>query len=183
MDGITSYPHLALWGATNAPERIPMPLIRRFAKVVIVGELDQAARVKLLKQFTGYLPISPDFPEAAWEDAAQRLDGAVGDIVRKVVDHLWREKMSAFVSAKPREAEALVHRLNNGSKFQVAKFTADQRRDLHTLLRPHVEVRPADVLGSIDRHLDNVAIRAEIETAVSTYTRAREFLAGLQKAA
>lgn len=183
MDGITTYPNLALWGATNAPERIPMPLIRRFAKVLIVGELDQAARIKLLKQFTGYLPVAQDFADAAWEDAATRLAGATGDIVRKVVDHLWREKMSTFVATKPVEAERLLQSLNNGTKFQVSKFDGDQRRRFHAKLRPHVEVRPEDVLRSIDTHLGNFAIRAEIETAVQTYERARLFVAGLQKAA
>jgi len=119
MDGITTYPYLALWGATNAPERIPMPLIRRFAKVVIVGELDQEARVKLLQQFMSYLPLAGFTNGGAWEKAAQRLEGAVGDIIRKVVDLLWREKMTQFVELHPEEAENLVSHLNMSGKFEV----------------------------------------------------------------
>jgi hypothetical protein len=90
MDGIVQYPHIAVWAATNRPERIPMPMIRRFSKVAIVGELDQADRVKLLKHFVGFLPVAEDFPEQAWQDAAQLLVGAVGDTVRKVADYVWR---------------------------------------------------------------------------------------------
>lgn len=176
MDGITSYPSLALWGATNNPERIPMPLIRRFSKVVIVGELTQEDRVALLKQFCGYLPISSDFTDSAWEDAAKRLDGAVGDIVRKVVDGIWREKMSKFVSNHPSEAEIALAFLSDTDRFSIGKFTPEKRAKFHKLISPYVQVRPSDLLGSITIHLNNMAIKSEIQTAVSTYTAARKFL-------
>lgn len=183
MDGITSYPNLALWGATNHPERIPMPLIRRFAKVIIVGELDQDARVTLLKQFSGTLPISKQFTEDHWQECAGMLEGAVGDIVRKVADHLWREKMSDFVANEPKEAEALVEFLNEGGKFSVADFASFQRTELNNRLRPFVEVTPEDMVRSIKVHLDNIAIQQEIASCVATYTHARQFLSGLNAVA
>jgi len=177
MDGITSYPNLCLWGATNNPDRIPMPLIRRFSKVVIVGELTQKDRVALLKHFVGYLPICPDFPEQAWQDAAQKLDGAVGDIIRKVVDQLWREKMSWFVNNNRREAESVLETLNEGGqRFQIKDFDRTRRAKLHEKLRPFVQVKPQDLMTSVDLHLDNIAIRSEIETAKATYEAARKFL-------
>jgi hypothetical protein len=179
MDGITSYPNLAVWGATNHPERIPMPLLRRFAKVVIVGELSQEDRVRLLKQFTGYLPIANEFPEAAWQDAAKKLEGTVGDHVRKCVDSLWREKMSWFVTNHKKEAEGVLKSLSNGTRFNVAEFTSEHRAKMHTKLRPFVAVRPEDLMRSIDQHLGNIAIRTEIQSAVETYENARKFLVGL----
>ena len=97
MDGILQYPHIAVWAATNHPERIPMPMLRRFSQVVIVGELDQPDRIKLLQHFIGFLPIAEDFSEQVWADAANRLEGAVGDTIRKVADHIWREKMTWLV--------------------------------------------------------------------------------------
>lgn len=182
MDGITTYSNLALWGATNHPERIPMPLIRRFAKVVVVGELSQEDRVKLLKQFTGYLPVAKEVTDEVWEDAAKRLDGAVGDVVRKVVDHLWRQKMSDFVSQHSDRAEELLKFLReDGTVFQIGNFTAARRAALHERLRPYVEVRASDLTESIDTHLGNIAIRTEIETSVETYTRARKFLSAVNQ--
>jgi len=181
MDGITSYPSLCLWGATNNPDRIPMPLIRRFSKVVIVGELTQEDRVRLLKQFVGYLPLCSDFAEEAWQEAATKLDGAVGDIIRKVVDQLWREKMSWFVSNHRKEAEGVLATLNEGGqRFQVKDFDAKKRAKLHEKLRPYFQVRPKDLLDSVDSHLQNLAIRSEIETAKATYEAARKFLSNVE---
>lgn len=51
MDGIVDYPGISLWGATNNPEKIPMPMIRRFNLVEIVGELQSEDRIKLLQMF------------------------------------------------------------------------------------------------------------------------------------
>ena len=178
MDGITTYPHLALWGATNHPERIPMPLVRRFARVVVVGELEQADRVKLLKQFVGFLPVSPAFQDQAWEDSALLLDGAVGDIIRKVADQVWREKMSGFVTDNPDEAERLIKHLNRDGKFQVAHFNERERHQFQQELRPYVEVNPGDVNRAIESHLSNIAIQQEIETCKQTYAMARRFVEG-----
>lgn len=178
MDGITSYPNLSLWGATNHPERIPMPLIRRFSKVVIVGELSQDDRVKLLQQFLAYLPCAPTLTNGVLTEAASRLDGAVGDIMRKVVDHVWRAKMSHFVNTQPEAAGVVLELLNEGGqKFHPSKFTSEKREKMHEMMRPFVEVQPQDLLDSVDLHLNNIAIRNEIQTAKMIYENARQFLA------
>jgi hypothetical protein len=179
MDGILQYPHIAVWAATNHPERIPMPMIRRFSKVAVVGELDQADRIKLLKHFVGFLPIAEDFSDQAWADAAQKLEGAVGDTVRKVADYVWREKMSWLVDTHPDEAEKLIAMLNEKEQFHLSRFSSDRRAILHHKIRAHVAVQPKDVLASVDLHLDNIAVRSEIETAKETYARAKMFLAGV----
>lgn len=178
-DGILQYPHIALWAATNHPERIPMPMIRRFSKVAIVGELDQADCIKLLKHFVGFLPIDADFSDQAWQDAAKKLDGAVGDTIRKVADYIWREKMTWLVDNHPEQAEKLVALLNEKEQFQLSHFDAVRRKILHGRIREHVTVKPKDVLESVDLHLANVAIRSEIDTAKETYARAKMFLAGI----
>jgi hypothetical protein len=181
MDGIVQYPHIAVWAATNHPERIPMPMIRRFNKVAIVGELDAADRVKLLKHFMGFLPIHEGFSEAEWLSLAEPLEGAVGDVIRKIADDLWRQKMTRFVSDHPGVAKDLVALLNRTHQFQLSKFDQAQRKELTEKLRPYVSVTPPDVRESIDLHLSNVAIRAEIETAVETYKRAKVMLAGIKR--
>ena len=182
MDGITTYPNLALWGATNHPERIPMPLIRRFSKVIIVGELTQEDRVALLKQFLAYLPCSPEMTDEILDGAAQALKGAVGDIMRKVVDNVWREKMSHFVSNHVEAADKVLAMLNSdGQKFHPSKFTPEKRKAMFDIMSPYVQVVPEDLLRSIERHITNIAIQNEIRTAVSVYDNARQFLAALDK--
>jgi hypothetical protein len=182
MDGITTYPNLALWGATNHPERIPMPLIRRFSKVIIVGELNQADRIALLKQFLAFLPCSPEMTDEIIDGAAQALQGAVGDIVRKVVDNVWREKMSYFVSNYPEAAEKVLSILNSdGQKFHPSKLTQETRQAMFKVMSSCVQVTPEDLLRSIEKHITNIAIRNEISTAVSVYDNARQFLAAIEK--
>ncbi len=179
MDGILQYPHIAVWAATNHPERIPMPMIRRFSKVAIVGELDQTDRIKLLKHFVGFLPIAEDFSDQAWADAAEKLEGAVGDTIRKIADYVWREKMTWLVDNHPGQAETLLAFLDEKEQFQLSRFDGARRAVLHGKIRTHMSVQPKDVLESVDLHLNNIAIRSEIETAKETYARSKMFLAGI----
>ena len=178
MDGVVEYPQLSVIAATNSPERIPMPMIRRFSKVLIVGELDQDHRKKLLKQFIDYLPIS-EFPEHAWEDIAKKLDGSTGDVIRKVVDHVWRTKISSFVKSQPKEATKLIDALNKDEKFDIKNFDSKRRQNFKNMLRPYVSVDPNDVDESVNMHLRNVAIHNEIQEARRVYREARDFLAAL----
>lgn len=176
MDGVVQYPHLSVWGTTNVPDRIPMPMIRRFNKVLIVGELDTNDRVHLLRTFIeGFMPTH-NFADDIWVSQANRLEGATGDVMRKVVDHIWREKMTTFVRTKPEAAQKSIDWLNRSQKFQVAEFTAKDRNEFKGMLKEHVAVTPTDLSSSITLHLDNVAVQAEIRTAVETYRRSREFL-------
>lgn len=181
MDGVVHYPHISVWGATNHPDRMPMPCIRRFSKVLIVGELTQADRVTLLKGFAGHMAMEP-IADHLWDALAKKLEGATGDVLRKVVDHVWRTKMTAFVHAKPAEAKKVLASLANGTKFSIAEFTAEKRAAFHAVIREHKEavLTGDDLARSIDQHLDNVAIHNEIKTAVDTYTKARAFLSAIQ---
>jgi AAA+ superfamily predicted ATPase len=182
MDGVVHYPRITIWGATNNIERIPMPMIRRFSKVAIVGELDQAERVHALRHFAEHMPTL-DYTDQAWEAQAKRLAGATGDVIRKVVDHVWREKMSRFVDQKPEAAEAVRRWLNAGDqKFTISEFTTEKRSEFKKILGSHVAIAPGDIDRSIEFHLDNVAIHHEIETAVRTYEGARQFLAKIREA-
>jgi hypothetical protein len=181
MDGVVQYPHLSLWGCTNHLDRIPPPLLRRFSKVLLVGELSQVDRVNLLKQFVGFMPYE-GFDEADWNHAARKLEGAVGDVVRKVVDHLWRAKMTAFVKGHPTVAENMLKSLApKGEKFDLLTFDAKRRRDFHEVLRHHVVVRPSDLLKSVDLHLNNPAILLDIEVSKRTYENARKTLSILRQ--
>lgn len=179
MDGVVRYPGLSVWGTTNNPERIPVPMIRRFSKVAVVGELSLEDRVQLLKHFAGFMPHKVSDEE--WADFAERLDGATGDIIRKIVDTVWREKMTNFVHEKPEKAKALTEWLNDGTKFDVSEFDGDRREEFKTRLGNHVVIDAKSVSDSVDRALDNMAIVSEIETAKRTYDQARKFLDSIRK--
>jgi len=182
MDGVVHYSRISVWGSTNNVERIPMPMIRRFSKVAIVGELNQADRIQTLRHFVEHMPTT-DYTDQAWEAQATKLTGATGDVLRKVVDFVWRGKISAFVEEQPTEAEALRRWLNpNGEKFTVSGFTAERRAEFKKILEEHVSITPADIDRSIEVHLDNVAIHGEITSAVATYEGARKFLDSVREA-
>lgn len=175
MDGVVHYPNLSVWGATNNPERIPMPMLRRFSKVLVVGELSQEDRINLLKQFINFLPIQ-NFNDEVWKSMALKLEGATGDVVRKVVDHVWRTKMTYFVEHHKKEAYELIDHLNSGEKFKLSDFDEKRKYIFKSKLGKFVHVNPTDLDSSIKIHLRNIAIRSEIETAKETYAKVKKFL-------
>lgn len=179
MDGVVSYPGLSLWGATNFPERIPTALLRRFHRTLLVGELSQEDRIELLKHYVGFMPTS-NFDDKDWQEAASRLDGATGDIVRKVADDIWRRKMSVFTESYPTQANDLVKWLNRSEKFDIQRFSKEDRAELKRKLSQHVFVEPYDVNKCIDTLLQNPSILTEVAVAVNTYNNARELLKNLK---
>ena len=179
MDGVLHYPSLTVWGTTNNPHHIPMPMLRRFSCVLIVGELDQKDRIKLLKQYADYLPVA-EFGEEKWAALAKKLDGATGDVIRKVIDHVWRTKMNWFVRNHKDEARALIDNLNDGEKFDIFNFDSKQRSFFKNKLSQHMTISPEDLEISVDIHLKNVAVHNEIITAKQVYKEAREFLAQIE---
>lgn len=176
MDGVVRYPNLSVWGATNHVHRIPMPMIRRFNKVLVVGELDRSDRADLLKRFTSYMPITSKVTDRDWENWAVKLEGATGDVMRKIADHIWRSKMTTFVSERPDRAEEMVKLLNDGGRFSVDRFGKDDREKFKRELSKYVMVTASDMDQSISDALVNVGIRSEIQTAVATYKSAKEYL-------
>ena len=151
-----------------------MPMIRRFSKVSIVGELSVEDRVKLLKHFADFLPhnIEDEF----WMGMSEKLAGATGDIIRKVIDSVWRDAMTEFVSTNPTRARELVDWLNEDTKFDVASFDRERRKNFKKKLSHNLIIEPEHIEKSVDEALSNVAILTEIETAQETYENARELL-------
>jgi len=180
MDGVVSYPNLSVWGATNNPGRIPMPMLRRFSKVLIVGELSGEDRTHLLKHFVESFLPTKDITKKNWEMYAEMLTGATGDVIRKVADHVWRTAMSDFIEAKPTEAETLMKHLNEGERFEVSTFDSKKRKAFIGKLSEHFAVTNEHIEESIKIHLANIAINQEIKTAVATYKEAHEFLVSLR---
>jgi AAA+ superfamily predicted ATPase len=196
MDGVVEYPHISVWGTTNRAERIPMPMIRRFAKVLIVGELNQEDRVNLLQYFIGFMPVSESYTDKRWKEQAEKLDGATGDVVRKVADHVWRTRLPRFINENPDDAKRMMKVLelhSRGNKFDFSEFDkkiderhyggkeTSKREKFLREFRSVFEIEPEDVDQAIGIALDNVGIINEIETAKTTYAESKKFLAQVKK--
>jgi hypothetical protein len=178
MDGIIQYPGLSVWGATNFPEKIPSAMLRRFSKTSIVGELSQQHRITLLKHFINFMPCK-DFTEQDWEITANKLTGATGNVIRKIADHVWRDKMMEFVNKFSEQASELVAWLNQDGKFDINNFSSDKKEELKNKLLNYIAVDPEYLNRTIDSHLNNLAVKSEIQTAVNTYANAKRILGQL----
>jgi uncharacterized protein YbjQ (UPF0145 family) len=178
MDGIVQYPNITVWAATNHPERMPMPIIRRFSKVLVVGELTSEDRVFLLKRFFSYLPLEA-FGEDDWRSISSQLDGATGDVIRKVVDTVWRSKMAWFTETMPEAAESVKGWLNRNGKFSVADMPPEDRTELIVRLGEHFRVTVREVRAAVEAHMKNVATRTEITAANEVYENARKVVSSL----
>ena len=177
MDGVVNYPNLSIWGATNHPGRIPMAMLRRFNKVLIVGELNQEDRVKLLKMFCGKMPLT-DISDIQWEDWAQALEGATGDVIRKVADNLWRKHMNLFVKKYPIKAEELSKLITEkyGDNFDIDKL---DRIWFKKHLGKHLKINVTEISKAVEETLNNVTIKEEIRTAIRTYAEAKDLLSSI----
>jgi len=195
MDGIVEYPNISVWGTTNHPDKIPMPMIRRFAKLLIVGELDADQRAKLLKHFFANLPLN-EISEESWMAKAERLNGCTGDVIRKVSDHVWREQIAEFISQKPDEADEMIEAIKQINKDRYSRFqqeldgaradeklrgTGKTRRDKFlSEFRRVWSIDEKAIDRAIDSALKNIGIINEIQSAKKTYDDARRFLAVIQ---
>lgn len=178
MDGVVAYPGITVWGATNHPERMPMPIIRRFSKVLIVGELTVEDRAELLKKFLSYLPLD-GMGDADWKSLSTQLEHATGDVVRKIADSVWRTKVQWFVETMPDKAEDAKSWLNRDGRFSVAEFTPEDRKLFVELLGTWFKVSPREIRATVDDHMKNVAVRSEIAAAKETYEKARAVISQL----
>jgi len=178
MDGVVAYPNITVWAASNHPERMPMPIIRRFSKVLIVGELTVQDRADLLKKFFSYLPLEP-FGADDWRAMAAQLEGATGDVLRKVADHVWRSKMQWFVDTMPDKAEDAKSWLNRNGKFTVGEMTKEERALFLELLGGWFKVSVREAKAAVEEHMKNVAVRTEIASAIDTYANAKKVVSSL----
>jgi hypothetical protein len=177
MDGMISYPHISVWGATNALERIPMPMIRRF-KVLIVGELNKQDREDLLKYYVGFLPY--DISDKDFSLAADKLEGATGDIIAKIAESIWREKLTQFTIEDEKAATELTDFLNENEQFNIRDFDDKTRHNFLQKLKKYVLINAKDLDNAIGFALGSIGVRSEIEMAVLTYNAARKFIASLE---
>lgn len=179
MDGIVSYPNISVWGTTNFPEKIPMAMLRRF-KSIIVGELSKEDIVKLLKYYVGtFLPHNISYN--GWERAAEKLSGSTGDVIAKIAESLWRDKLVSFITANKDAAVKLTDFLNKEKPFNIREFDDKSRNNFIQELKKHVCIEEKDLLSTIDSAVKTIGIRTEIDAAIATYANVKKFMSQMEK--
>jgi hypothetical protein len=175
MDGVVAYPGIRIWGATNFPDLIPTPMLRRFARVEIVGEMDQEDREQTLRYYIGnFLPTTEDC-EDKYEGWARGLEGATGDILRKVADDVWRGTVRSLIDVNEDLAEEIVTYLVDtyGERFSAQDLSDEDRELIKEMMGEH-KVGPLVVQSCITKLLGNQAIKDQIAGASNTYALARQ---------
>lgn len=172
MDGVVSYPGISIWGATNHPQRIPTPMLRRFAKVMVVGELSEDDRVSIIKHYIEeYLPVSEKISDEQYNLWALKFDGATGDVIRKAVDELWLRLMRSYIHDYEDDAKNVLKFIheNYGDNFEVSQLSAEDRLTIKSMVSDKTSVNPALVDECIAHSLDNFAVQQQIKVARDTY--------------
>lgn len=180
MDGVVAYPGISIWGATNFPQRIPTPMLRRFAKVMVVGELTPEDTKTILKHYLEtYLPCGEGFSEEQYETWARTFEGATGDLLRKMVDEVWLKLMRGYIAEHAESAQAVLDFLKEqyGENFEVSNLTDEDRQTVKEMISKDVVVTVELVQEQIEKLLNNFAIQQQIQVAKDTYRDAKKLLA------
>ncbi len=177
LDGLIAYPGVTFIGATNNPHRIPDAIMRRFSRVEVVGEMSQEDRENTLRYYVShFLPCYPDF-EKDVPEFADRLEGAVGDVIRKVADAVWLSVMRRFISQHPETADKCLERVRE----LCADGTDATDPNVRIAVRSFMEaencmVTAEDMNQALNSLLSNVAVQGQIVTAKMTYMASRVLL-------
>lgn len=180
MDGVVAYPGISIWGATNHPERIPTPMLRRFAKVEVVGELGSDDIKSVLRHYIeSFLPCeNNDLGEENYDRWAKNFTGATGDVLRKMVDRVWLSLIRDFIANYPEAADKALEMLKakHGGNFEVGEFTDEDRKEIREIVGESVRVTPSMIDKNIEETLNNSAIQKQIKVAKDTYKTAKQLL-------
>ncbi|MHA2068568.1 MAG: AAA family ATPase [Candidatus Thorarchaeota archaeon] len=159
-------------------------MLRRFAKVLVVGELSQEQRVSTLTHYlTHFLPCE-DFSDEQWSQWAERFEGAAGDVLRKAVDEVWLRTIRKLIADSPEEAEKIVGFIQEeyGATFDVSDLSDEDRLTIKDMVASHIKVTADVVDASVDHLLDNFAIQQQIQTCRDTYKNAEKLLSRQKRA-
>ena len=173
MDGVRRYNGVVWCGATNNPNRLSPAVLRRFAYVDAVGELNLIERANLLKYYTELgLPVTKDITIDDYMQEAKVLDGAVGDIVRKVSDNIHEYVLYNFINKHRKEAKALEARLNKNG-FDVSILTKAERKKVKQEIGKYVVVDKKMLHDAVVYVAELPAIQREITEAKRVYGAAK----------
>lgn len=148
LDGDTVYEGVSLVGLTNEPQRIPVPVYRRFRNVEVIQSLTPAERYQLITKMLGSLPLQEGFEGGVdWDAFAASTEFASGDLLGKIYDEAY---LHHFLPACTSEALEAVN--------------ADAKEMVHG----GKVVRPGDRVRIFRKHTDVVITPAMFSTASAT---------------
>lgn len=180
MDGVVAYPGISVWGATNHPKRIPTPMLRRFAKVMVVGELGKEDAKQVLRYYTQTFLPCQEFSESNYDSWVEKLEGATGDVLRKAVDEVWLELMRGFISSHRERADEILAFIRDkyGHNFEISDLTSEDRSIIKDMIADTNTLVTVDLVTKhVNKILDNFAVQQQIKVAKDTYKNAKILLA------
>jgi SpoVK/Ycf46/Vps4 family AAA+-type ATPase len=179
MDGVVAYPGISIWGATNHPKRIPTPMLRRFAKVMVVGELSPEDSKTIMKYYLETFLPTKDLTEEDYDSWSRKLEGATGDVIRKGIDQLWLDLMRGFIEDHTEHAENILGFIHGkyGVNFEIADLTVGDRETIKSMIAETGTVVTSEMVTKyLDKLLDNFAVQQQIKVAKDTYRNAKLLL-------
>ena len=180
LDGMEDYNGIISICLTNDPLVIPHGILRRFRYVDIVGQLTKEERADILKMyFDRTLPTHPDV-ETHYLEWAEKLDGAPGDVVRKVADEIHFTLLPRYVRERTKDADRVERVL---TRHRIEKGTIDQHDSAYVkrLLGKYHQVNPDEISHELDVLLKKPHIHTQINDAKKVYRDAELLMQELSK--
>lgn len=164
LDGDTNYEGVSMFAMSNEPDRIPVPIYRRFTHVQIIEALDAEDRVSLMRSFLHSTPLSSNFDrEYSWNNFVENTEYISGEICGKIFESIFNQYIADIESkfgfdtllAIDREAAAIVKEKGKVSPAQRAEIFRE-----HT--NGEVLVRPYDM----EKAVWDMLAREDIKSAI-----------------
>ncbi len=154
-------------------------MLRRFAKVMVVGELSSEDTKTILKYYLETFLPTNGITEEDYNSFALKLEGATGDVIRKGIDQLWLDLMRGFIEDHKEHAENILGFIYGkyGENFEIADLLFEDRETIKGMISETGTVVTAEMVTKyLDKLLDNFAVQQQIKVAKDTYKNAKILL-------
>jgi len=176
LDGMGDYNGVITMAMTNNPRAIPPGILRRFRYVDVVGQLNHDERKQMLKMYLEKsLPTTPDVSDN-YEEWANRLKDAPGDVVRKVVDEIHFEMLPKFRRERTAESDRVEKVLLRREIREGTLSDRDIGYVREVLQKHNYVVTASQVTKAMDSLLQQPPIQLQINAARELYDDAHELL-------
>jgi len=178
LDGDTEYDGLFLCGVSNEPDKIPIPIYRRFRYVSVIQALSPEERVVLAKKFLEGIPQSEDFDSAIdWDVFRKKTDHASGDMLGKLADLVFKSYLAEFRATRPqrlRNINAELEQLLLGGK----PITPEIKRRLFLKgnLTKRIFLTPQMFHNALNRTFGDSVIQDQLRQQQNFYKRIDEVM-------
>lgn len=177
LDGMGDYNGIITIAMTNEPLAVPPRIMRRFRYVDIIGELNLDERKSILKMYLERsVPVQAEIGDEQYTAWAERLEGAPGDVIRKVVDEIHFRYIREYLRGHTDKAEEIEKELYSRILEQ---GNIDYEKDgayLRKKLAGFQQVTPSDVEAAVDKILKTPAVVMQINKAKKLYRESRRLL-------